>query len=198
MADMVFAPTFADLDTEREVVLEEIAMYEDTPQELVHDLFSEAVFGGHPLGRPVIGTRGRDLVRLARARSRATTARCTSAGEHRPRRRRQPRARPRARPARAGERAARRSRGARRPRAAAARQDAAAGPALPAQGHRAVPRLRRRARHRRAPTDGASPPRCSTRSSAARPRRACSRRSARSAGWRTPSTASPPSTPTPA
>jgi predicted Zn-dependent peptidase len=32
-------------------------MYEDTPQELVHDLFSEAVFGSHPLGRPVIGTR---------------------------------------------------------------------------------------------------------------------------------------------
>lgn len=31
-------------------------MYEDTPQELVHDLFSEAVFGSHALGRPVIGT----------------------------------------------------------------------------------------------------------------------------------------------
>jgi predicted Zn-dependent peptidase len=57
MTDMVFAPTFAELDSEREVVLEEIAMYEDTPQELVHDLFSEAVFGDQPLGRPVIGTR---------------------------------------------------------------------------------------------------------------------------------------------
>ena len=56
MSDMVFAPTFSDLDAEREVVLEEIAMYEDTPQELVHDLFSEAVFGHHALGRPVIGT----------------------------------------------------------------------------------------------------------------------------------------------
>jgi predicted Zn-dependent peptidase len=56
MTDMVFAPTFVELDQEREVVLEEIAMYEDTPQELVHDLFSEAVFGSHPLGRPVIGT----------------------------------------------------------------------------------------------------------------------------------------------
>ena len=56
MTDMVFAPAFADLDQEREVVLEEIAMYEDTPQELVHDLFSQAVFGGHALGRPVIGT----------------------------------------------------------------------------------------------------------------------------------------------
>lgn len=56
MTDMVFAPAFADIDQEREVVLEEIAMYEDTPQELVHDLFSEAVFGSHALGRPVIGT----------------------------------------------------------------------------------------------------------------------------------------------
>jgi predicted Zn-dependent peptidase len=56
MTDMVFAPVFADLDQEREVVLEEIAMYEDTPQELVHDLFSQAVFGTHALGRPVIGS----------------------------------------------------------------------------------------------------------------------------------------------
>ncbi len=56
MADMVFAPAFAEVDQEREVVLEEIAMYEDSPQELVHDLFSQAVFGDHPLGRPVIGT----------------------------------------------------------------------------------------------------------------------------------------------
>src|SRR5436305_799070 len=56
MTDMVYAPAFAELDQEREVVLEEIAMYEDTPPELVHDLFSEAVFGGHALGRPVIGT----------------------------------------------------------------------------------------------------------------------------------------------
>jgi predicted Zn-dependent peptidase len=56
MSDMVFSPAFAELETEREVVLEEIAMYEDTPQELVHDLISEAVFGDHPLGRPVIGT----------------------------------------------------------------------------------------------------------------------------------------------
>jgi predicted Zn-dependent peptidase len=56
MTDMVYAPLFTDLDSEREVVLEEIAMYEDAPHELVHDLMSEAVFGDHPLGRPVIGT----------------------------------------------------------------------------------------------------------------------------------------------
>jgi predicted Zn-dependent peptidase len=56
MGDMVFAPTFAELDSERDVVLEEIAMYEDAPQELVHDLIADAVFADHPLGRPVIGT----------------------------------------------------------------------------------------------------------------------------------------------
>jgi predicted Zn-dependent peptidase len=55
MADMVFAPTFADIDAEREVVLEEIAMVEDTPHDLVHDLLAEAIFGSHALGRPVIG-----------------------------------------------------------------------------------------------------------------------------------------------
>ncbi len=56
MADMVFSPTFADLETERAVVLEEIAMLEDTPQDLVHDLLSEAIFGGDPLGRQIIGS----------------------------------------------------------------------------------------------------------------------------------------------
>jgi predicted Zn-dependent peptidase len=55
MADMVYRPAFADVDSEREVVLEEIAMVEDTPNDLVHDIASDAVFGSHPLGRPVIG-----------------------------------------------------------------------------------------------------------------------------------------------
>jgi predicted Zn-dependent peptidase len=67
MADMVFAPTFADVDAEREVVLEEIAMVEDNPQDLVHDLASEAVFGTHPLGRPVIGRA--DVIRSIGKRS---------------------------------------------------------------------------------------------------------------------------------
>ena len=56
MTDMVFAPTLADLDAEREVVLEEIAMVEDSPQELIFDLVTNAVFGRHPLGRPVLGS----------------------------------------------------------------------------------------------------------------------------------------------
>ena len=63
MTDMVFVPTLADLDSEREVVLEEIAMIEDSPQELVHDLITQAVFGNHPLGRPVLGTA--DTIRAA-------------------------------------------------------------------------------------------------------------------------------------
>jgi predicted Zn-dependent peptidase len=56
MTDMVFAPAFADVDSEREVVLEEIAMVDDMPQDLVHDLAARAVFGEHPLGSPVIGS----------------------------------------------------------------------------------------------------------------------------------------------
>ncbi len=52
---MIYDPVFADVDAEREVVLEEIAMVDDNPQDLVHDVVAEAVFGGHPLGRPVIG-----------------------------------------------------------------------------------------------------------------------------------------------
>jgi predicted Zn-dependent peptidase len=55
MADMVFRPTFGEVDAEREVILEEIAMYEDDPQEKVFDVFGEAVFGQDALGRAIIG-----------------------------------------------------------------------------------------------------------------------------------------------
>ncbi len=57
IADMVWRPRFADEDlaNEREIVLEEIAMYEDDPQDRVFDVLGEAVFGDHPLGRPIIG-----------------------------------------------------------------------------------------------------------------------------------------------
>lgn len=58
VVDMLLAPTFADLDRERQVVLEEIAMYEDAPQDLIHDLFAQTVFGDHPLAHPVLGTTG--------------------------------------------------------------------------------------------------------------------------------------------
>jgi predicted Zn-dependent peptidase len=55
MADMVFRPSLNDVDSERAVILEEIAMYEDDPQEKVFDLLGQAVFGDHPLGRAIIG-----------------------------------------------------------------------------------------------------------------------------------------------
>jgi predicted Zn-dependent peptidase len=55
IADMVWRPRFGELEAEREVVLEEIAMYEDDPQDRVFDVLGEAVFGEHPLGRAVIG-----------------------------------------------------------------------------------------------------------------------------------------------
>lgn len=45
-----------EIDLERGVILEEIRMYEDTPGELIHDLFAETILGGHPMGRPTIGT----------------------------------------------------------------------------------------------------------------------------------------------
>jgi predicted Zn-dependent peptidase len=55
LAEMLLAPTYPEIDSEREVVLEEIAMYEDEPQDRVHDILAGAVFGEHPLGRRVLG-----------------------------------------------------------------------------------------------------------------------------------------------
>jgi predicted Zn-dependent peptidase len=56
MADMVARPLMADLDAEREVVLEEVALYEDSPAELIHDYLAETVFWEHPLARSIVGT----------------------------------------------------------------------------------------------------------------------------------------------
>jgi predicted Zn-dependent peptidase len=56
MSDMIWHPRFGELEAEREVVLEEIAMYEDDPQDRAFDQLGRAIFGPHPLGRPVIGT----------------------------------------------------------------------------------------------------------------------------------------------
>ncbi|HXY71752.1 MAG TPA: pitrilysin family protein [Actinomycetota bacterium] len=59
MADMIQHSTIAtsDVETERNVILEEIAMRDDDPGDLIHDLFAETLWQGHPLGRPVLGTR---------------------------------------------------------------------------------------------------------------------------------------------
>lgn len=58
LSDMLFNSTFqkSDIEVERRVVIEEIGMYEDTPEELVHDIFSETVWEGNSLGYPILGT----------------------------------------------------------------------------------------------------------------------------------------------
>jgi predicted Zn-dependent peptidase len=58
LSDMYFASLFneEEIEKEKKVVLEEIKMYEDTPDELIHDLFAEFVWNEHPLGRSILGT----------------------------------------------------------------------------------------------------------------------------------------------
>lgn len=57
LADLAFHPRLdpIDLALEREVVLEELARVEDTPDDLVFDLHAEFLFGAHPYGRPILG-----------------------------------------------------------------------------------------------------------------------------------------------
>lgn len=59
VTDVVFAARCADadVDTERSVVLEEIAMRDDDPEDLLHETFVETALGGHTLGRPVLGSQ---------------------------------------------------------------------------------------------------------------------------------------------
>jgi predicted Zn-dependent peptidase len=59
LADLVLNPLLrrSDLDLEREVVLEEISTVEDTPDDLVFDLHSRALWGDHPYGYSILGTR---------------------------------------------------------------------------------------------------------------------------------------------
>ncbi len=58
LSDMFFHSKFdpEEMEREKKVVLEEIKMYEDTPDDIVHDLLSQASYGGHPLGFPILGT----------------------------------------------------------------------------------------------------------------------------------------------
>ncbi|MGH2349976.1 MAG: M16 family metallopeptidase [bacterium] len=67
-ADMLLHSTLAAdaIERERQVIVEEIKSYEDSPDELVQDLFAQTVWNGHPLGRPVIGTLG-TVTQLTRA-----------------------------------------------------------------------------------------------------------------------------------
>ena len=58
LTDIVFHSTYpqAEIDKEVEVIVDEIESYNDSPSELVYDLFENAVFGGHPLGHNILGT----------------------------------------------------------------------------------------------------------------------------------------------
>jgi predicted Zn-dependent peptidase len=59
LSDIVQNPAFSleDIEREKKVVVEEIKMVEDTPDDLVHELFTQGFWENHPLGRPILGTR---------------------------------------------------------------------------------------------------------------------------------------------
>jgi predicted Zn-dependent peptidase len=59
LSDIVMRPSFVDEEIAREkkVILEEIKMVEDTPDDLVHELFTQHFWDGHPLGRPILGSK---------------------------------------------------------------------------------------------------------------------------------------------
>ena len=61
LADMFANATIEadDLTAEAQVILEEIHMHEDSPEDVVHDVFTQALWPGHPLGRPILGTEER-------------------------------------------------------------------------------------------------------------------------------------------
>src|SRR4029079_5126483 len=58
LTDIVASPRFRneDIESERSVILEEIKMVEDTPDDLVHEIFVTSFWPDHPLGRPILGT----------------------------------------------------------------------------------------------------------------------------------------------
>ena len=58
LSDVIWSPTLEShqIDSERQVIIEEIRMIEDAPDELAHELFSKALYPDHPLGRQVLGT----------------------------------------------------------------------------------------------------------------------------------------------
>src|ERR671939_1094643 len=70
MSEMVTQPTLADLEREREVIVEEIKMYEDRPDQLADEYLSGLIFHEDSLGRPIIGSAetvrgvGHDILRI--------------------------------------------------------------------------------------------------------------------------------------
>jgi len=70
LTDILLHPRFdaEELEREKQVVLQEIKMVDDTPDDIIHDLFAEQIWKTHPLGRPILGTKelvtglGRDVI----------------------------------------------------------------------------------------------------------------------------------------
>ena len=167
-------------------------MVDDNPQDLIHDVVAEAVFGGHPIGRPVIG-RAEVISSVSKKALDRVSPGGVRGRQHRRRGGRQRHARPRRR---AAQHPAACDRVERAPRPEAVRSRAAARLPLPAEGDRAVPRLPRRAGHlaaRRAPLRRLAA-RLDPRRLRVVPALPGDPREARA--WPTRSTASPPSTPT--
>ncbi len=69
LSDIVLRPSFepSELEKERQVIVEEIRMVEDSPEELIYDVFASYFYPGHPLGRPIQGTE-RTVASLSRRR----------------------------------------------------------------------------------------------------------------------------------
>jgi predicted Zn-dependent peptidase len=89
LADLVLRARLdpSDVEKEREVILQEIKMVEDAPDDQIHDLFTQTTWGDHPLGRPVLGRRetlqqiGRDeIVKYIESRYRPDKAIISAAG----------------------------------------------------------------------------------------------------------------------
>ena len=104
LSDIVWSPAFRDedVDCERQVILEEIRMRDDTPDDLVHDLFANAVFPDHPIGREVIGSP-ETIQAMSRADIARVPRRALPPEQRRDRRGRQHRARPGRRARRGGD-----------------------------------------------------------------------------------------------
>ncbi len=90
LEDIILNSTFdsAELERERKVILQEISMVDESPEELVHDLFFEKIYGKHGLGRPILGTetsikrtRRLDLLRFFRKHYRPEQVLISVAGD---------------------------------------------------------------------------------------------------------------------
>ena len=99
LGDMVTASTItaADVEAERDVILDEIAMHDDDPDDVVHNLFAHQAWGDTPLGRPIAGTDASitamtraQIHRFYRRHYRPDNMVVVGRRQHRPRHRRTP------------------------------------------------------------------------------------------------------------